>query len=274
MRIIVVSIVLTLATAAHAQRAPDMATLDRGDGISKFGIDGAFSSIDTPFYDAALRFELYGQYVTNSGFGIYGAFPLSHSFGDPPDVTPPLPQPTTAIGNLELGGLYVITRDPKLSWVFRLGLAVPTASDDFDGATTNFYATWPRLTDLALAVPNAWYVRFGVSPLIHISNVFFRADLGLDIGSDDDNAADELLRFNVGGGVDLGVVALSLELANVYDLDDFAEDDNWANTVAFTVRFMGENLQPFLSLGTPIDNSRDDIPFFFAAGIQYAQKAR
>ena len=271
MRIIVVSIVLMLATAAHAQRAPDMATLDRGDGISKFGVDLAFSSIDTPFYDAALRFELYGQYVTNSGFGLYGAFPLAHTFGeeDDPDV---FPDPTTAIGNLEVGGLYVITKNPTLSWVFRLGVALPTASDDRDGAATNFYATWPRLTDLALAVPNAWYVRFGVSPLIHVSNVFFRADLGFDIGSDDDDAADELLRFNVGGGIDLGVVALSLELANIYDLDDFAEDDNWANTVAFTVRFMGEHLQPFLSLGTPIDNSRDDIPFFLAGGIQYAQK--
>lgn len=246
-----------------------MATLDRGDGISKFGIDGAFSSIDTPFYDAALRFELYGQYVTDSGFGIYGAFPLAHTFGeeDDPDV---LPDPTTSIGNLEAGGLYVITRNPRLSWVFRLGVALPTASDDRDGAATNFYATWPRLTDLALSVPNAWYVRFGVSPLIHVDNVFFRVDLGLDIGSDDDNFADELLRFNVGGGIDLGAVALSLELANIYNLDDFNEDDNWANTVAFTVRFMGERLQPFLSLGTPIDNSRDDIPFFFAAGIQYA----
>jgi hypothetical protein len=270
MRIIVVSIVLMFASAAHAQRAPDMATLDRGDGISKFGVDGAFSSIDTPFYDAALRFEAYGQYVTDSGFGFYGAFPLSHSFGDPPDVTPPLPQPTTAIGNLELGGLYVITKNPTLSWVFRLGVALPTASDDFDGAVTNAFATWPRLTDYALAVPNAWYVRFGVSPLIHVNNVFLRVDLGFDIGSDDDDAADELLRFNLGGGIDLGVVALSLELANLYDLDDFDDNNDWVHTLAFTVRFMGERLQPFLSLGAPIDDSRDAIPFFFAAGIQYA----
>ena len=267
MRIIVVSIVLCTASVASAQRAPDMATLDRGDGISKIGIDGAFSSIDTPFYDAALRFEIYGQYVTHSGLGFYGALPLAHSFGDAPE---PLPQPTTAIGNLELGGLYTITKSPKFSWIFRLGLAVPTASDDGDGATTNFFATFPRLTDAALTVPNAWYVRLGFSPLIHVDNLFFRFDLGFDIGSDDDNLADEFVRLNLGGGIDLGKVALSLELVNLYDLDDFDDDNDWVHTLALTLRFMLEKYQPFISIGAPVDDSRDAIPFFFAAGFQFA----
>lgn len=268
MRIIAVSIVLVLAASAHAQRAPDMATLDRGDGISKFGVDAAFSSIDTPFYDAALRFEVYGQHVTNSGFGVYGAFPFARSFGD--SANPLLPDPTTAIGNLELGGLYVITNSPTLSWVFRLGVALPTASDDGDGIATNFYSMWPRLTDTALAVPDAYYVRFGISPLIHVDNVFLRFDLGFDLGSDDNDGADELLRLNMGAGVDLDVVALSLELVNLYSFDDFDEDDEWVHTLAFTMRFMGEQLQPFLSLGAPVDDSRDSIRFFIAGGIQVA----
>lgn len=267
MRIIAFSIVLMLATAAHAQRAPDMATLDRGDGITKFGVDAAFSSIDTPFYDAALRFELYGQYVLHSGLGFYGALPLAHSFGDADE---PLPQPATALGNLDLGLLYTITRSPQFSIVFRGGVALPTASDDGDGATTNFFATWPRLTDIALAAPDSWYVRLGVSPLFHVNKVFLRFDLGFDIGTDDNDAADEFLRLNMGAGVDLGVVALSLELVNLYSLDDFDDDDDWVHTLAFTVRFMGEQLQPFLSLGAPIDDSRDAIPFFFAGGIQVA----
>jgi hypothetical protein len=267
MRIMITSICLLLATAAHAQRAPDMATLDRGDGISKIGIEGAFSSIDTPFYDAALRLELGGQYVTDSGFGFYGALPLSKSFGDAPE---PPPQPATALGNLELGGLYVITKSPRLSWVFRLGVALPTASDDGDGVATNFYATWPRLTDAALAVPNAWYVRFGFSPLIYVDRLFFRFDLGFDIGTDDDDLADEFLRLNLGGGYDFGKVALSLELANLYDLDDYDEDDDWVHTLAVTLRFMLEKYQPFISLGAPIDDSRDAIPFFFSAGFQFA----
>lgn len=267
MRIFVIVLVLAVAGTAHAQRAPDMATLDRGDGISKFGIDLGFTSHDSPIYSSTLRLELYGQYVTNSGFGLYGALPISRSFGaddDPADS----PENASALGNLELGGLYVLTSSPSLSVVFRGGLALPTAADDRDGATTNAFAFYPRFTDVALATPNAWYVRLGISPLIHVDNLFFRFDVGFDIGSDDDDFADELFRLNVGGGIDLGVVALSLELANLYTLDEFDDDDEFISTVAFTVRFMGEQLQPFLSLGTPLDDVRDSIPFFLSGGLQ------
>jgi hypothetical protein len=245
-----------------------MASLDRGDGITKVGLDAGFTSVDTPFYDSALRLELYGQYVTLSGFGIYGAIPLAHSFGDAPE---PMPQPTTALGNLELGGLYVIDRPQSTwSWVFRLGLAVPTASDSADGVPTNFYATWPRLNDLALTVPNAYYLRFGISPLYHANKLFARVDIGIDIGSDDDDNADEIIRFNGGVGYDFGTVALSLELVNLYNLDEFGPDDNFANTTSITARFMLNKFQPFISLGTPLDNSRDSIPFFLSGGIVVA----
>jgi hypothetical protein len=267
MRIMITTIVLALSTAAYAQRAPDMATLDRGDGISKIGIDLGFSSIDTPFYDAALRLELNGQYVMRSGLGFYGALPFTKSFGDAPE---PMPQPTFAIGNLELGGLYTITKSPRFSYVFRLGLAVPTASDDLDGSTTNLFGTMPRLTDLALAIPNAWYLRLGFSPLIYVDKLFFRFDVGFDIGSDDNDAADELVRINLGGGYDFGPVAFSLELANIYDLDDYNEDNDWVHTLALTFRFMLEKYQPFVSIGAPVDDVRDAIPFFIAAGFQVA----
>jgi hypothetical protein len=263
---IIVSIVLMLAGVAHAQRAPDLATLDRGDGISKFGLDLSIVSIDTPYYDAALRFEPHGQYVTQSGFGIYGAFPITKSFGD--SDNPMDPEPALAIGNLELGGLFVITNSPRVSWVFRLGVAIPTASDDRDGAATNSVALWPRLTDAALAIPDAWYVRAAFSPLFHVDRLFLQFDLGLDIGTGDNNNDSEFLRLNLGGGIDLGVVALSLELANLYAFNN--DNDNWVHTLAFTLRFMGEKWQPFLSLGAPIDDSRDSIKFFLTGGITFA----
>ena len=263
---ILIALLLTTGIA-YAQRAPDMASLDRGDGITKIGLDAGYTSVDTPFYDAALRLELYGQYVTDSGFGIYGSFPLAHSFGDAPE---PMPQPTTSIGNLELGGLYVIdTRHSTWSWVFRLGVDVATASDDLDGSTTNFYAAWPRINDLAQTVPDAYYVRFGISPLYHANNLFARLDLGFDanVGGDND-AAEHFLRFNAGVGYDFGVVALSLEFVNLYDFGD--DDDHFLDKAALTARFMLEKFQPFLSLGTPIDNSRDAVPFFLSGGIVIA----
>lgn len=76
LRILGVLFALVFATrTAAAQRAPDMATLDRGDGITKVGLDLGYSSLDT-HYSGALRFELYGQYVLPSGLGFYGALPM------------------------------------------------------------------------------------------------------------------------------------------------------------------------------------------------------
>lgn len=259
--------------SAHAQRAPDMATLDRGDGISKIGIDLGFTFLEFPPYESAFRAEVYGQYITRSGFGIYGMLPLASSFGaadetedpEPPDL---LPNDATALGNVEVGALFVSTVSPRLSFVFRGGLALPTATSGRDAAATLLYGNFPRLTDLALA-SDAWYLRLGVSPLIYADKLFFRADVGFDIGFDDDDGdANELFRFNVGAGVDLGAVALGLELVNLATLDDFGGDEDFIHTLSLTVRFMGESLQPFLTVGAPVDDSlRNAVNLFIAGGI-------
>ena len=263
-----------LAGPARAQRAPDLATLDRGDGITKLGIDLGFSFLDPPPYDAGLRLEVWGQYVTKMGLGLYGAFPLSRSFGGEGTPSPPEAENTFAIGNLEIGGLYVIEA-PQLSWVFRLGVALPTATSGYEGFFTNYLSTWPRLTDIALISPDTFYFRIAVSPLIHINKLFLRADIGFDLGVDnDDNGvedADDLIRINVGGGVDLGMAALGIELVNLANLDRFDNDDRFVHTLTLTARFMGAQWQPFFAVGTPLDQFyRDRIKFYLAGGIQFA----
>ena len=271
-RIVAFLLVLVgVVSPAAAQRAPDMATLDRGDGISKLGIDVGLSFLEFPVYEAALRLELHGQYVTRSGFGIYGMVPLASSFGaaddaedpDPPDL---LPNNATAFGNLEVGALYVVTKSRRFSMVFRGGLALPTASSGRDASATLYSATCPRLTDVALA-SDAWYLRLSASPLIYFDKVFFRADIGLDIGFEGngfDN--DEYLRLNAGVGVDFGIVAPSLELVNLINFD--RDGDSSTHALAITFRFMGEALQPFLTVGAPID-SGDNVDLFLAGGIQF-----
>lgn len=269
---IVVVLVLAAPIVAHAQRAPDMATLDRGDGISKIGVDVGLSLLDFPPYGSALRLEVYGQYLTRSGYGVYGALPLASSFGAAPEADDPeppdlLPNNATALGNLELGGLYVATRSPRLAFVFRGGLALPTASSGRDAGATLFHATFPRLTDLALAT-DAWYLRLGVSPLIYVDKLFLRVDVGLDLGLDGDGFDPaHLLRLNVGGGIDLGAVAIGLELVNTIAFD--AGDEDLRHTLAVTLRFMGKQLQPYLAIGTPLDDSRDVVDLFLAGGIQF-----
>ena len=253
------------AAPAQAQRAPDLATLDRGDGITKIGIDLGLDLIDGP-YSAALRIEPFGQYVLKMGLGFYGAFPITRSFGGGGD---PPPDDAFGIGNVDLGLLYVIEPSPDISWVLRGGVALPTASDSVDGAATNFYGVFPRLTDVALTTPDAFYLRVGVSPLIHVRRLYLRVDLGADIGSDDADIADELIRFNVGGGIDLGVVALGAELVNLYSID--AEE--FTHTIAGTVRIMGDSIQPLIALGTPLDEgARDVVPVFVSVGLQYVPR--
>lgn len=261
--------VLALTGIAAAQRSPDTATLDRGDGIPRFGIDFALSFLDAPPYDAALRIEPYGQYVWRNGVGIYGSLPIARSFGGQADLPPPDAPNATALGNLELGGELVIQPSPARAWVFRAGVALPTASDDRAGALTNALATFPRLTDLALATPNATYLRLAVSPLIQGDRLFFRADLGVDLGFDDGDQADELFRINVGGGVDLGTVALGLELVNLLSPDDLGADEQALHALTFTIRFMGKSLQPVVAIGAPLDDStRAVADLFVAVGIQ------
>lgn len=266
--VIAFALLVAFASTAVAQRAPDMATLDRGDGITKIGLDLGFSSLSDPPYDAALRFELYGQYVTRSGLGIYGALPISRSFGGEGTPQPPEAFNRTSLGNTDVGLLYVIDTD-ALSWVFRGGALLPTSSSGFDEALTRLYAAGPRLTDLAMASSD-WHVRLSFSPLYHANKLFLRGDIGFDIDIGDDDY--HYLRLNVGGGVDLGVVALSLELVNTATIGDYdGNEEDFFHALAFTVRFMGEQLQPFLSLGAPIDDyRRDRIRFFLAGGLQVA----
>lgn len=262
------------STPALAQRAPDMATLDRGDGITKLGLDVGFTSLHDPPYDAALRLELYGQYLTRSGFGIYGALPVTRSFGGEGEPRPPdgvEAYDRTALGDLDAGMLYVIDSG-ILSWVFRAGLALPTSTDGRDPFLTRYHGAAPRLTDLALAAGD-WHVRLAISPLIHVNRLFVRADLGFDI---DAGGGDyHYLRLNLGAGIDLGALALSLELVNTGTFGDLESgderDEDFFHAVAFTLRFMGEQLQPFLSVGTPLDDyRRDRVALFLAGGLQVA----
>jgi hypothetical protein len=270
---IIAAVLAVLSTPAAAQRAPDFATLDRGDGYSKVGLDLAWISLDDPTnYDSALHLGVYGQFVSFSGLGAYLALPLSRSFGDGAEEGEA--DGGGALGDFDLGGLYVIS-GADLSFVFRLGVVVPTASEDPGDFGTNFWGQQFRLTDIAMVNPDAWYARLSFSPLIHLSSLYLRGDLGVDIPfAEDDYRADPIGRLNVGGGVDLGVAAVGLELATIFEADDDDEDlddddEDFYSTAAVTARFMGATLQPYLSLGMPLNEwLRERAPFFIAFGIQ------
>ena len=260
------TVLLARAATAHAQRAPTMATLDRGDGVSKVGLQVGLTVLESPPYDAALRLEPYAQLFLPGGLGFYGALPLSGSFGGGDNIQP-LPRNAAALGNLDLGLLDVIAASPHVSFILRGGLALPTAARSSDGIATSTCAIAPRLTDRALTIPDAWYLRLAVSSLIRSRNLFFRADLGIDRGLGDDD--DDVLRVNLGLGIDLDPLAFSLELATVgYPV---REGDPFSSGLALTTDFAGELLQPFISIGTPLYGQLDaQVALFFAGGLQGA----
>jgi hypothetical protein len=86
---------------------------------------------------------------------------------------------------------------------------------------------------------------------------------------------DTLFRVNVGGGIDLGGIALMAELVNLATTEDFdefsSEDEDFVHTFAVSARFMGPMLQPYVTFGMPVDTyGLDTVDFFLGAGLQAA----
>jgi len=269
-----VMIALAAGTVAAQPMAgsPTFATLDRQDGESKIGasLGWTFFDNDGPGDISALRIDAYGHYVTPSGFGGYGLIPLSFLFvEDAPGL-----DDESAIGNVEGGLIYVLRSGPN-DFVLHGGVTLPTADDD-EGFFANVLGTFPRLTDLALAYPETFWLRLGVSPIFRTGQFVIRLDGGLDFAvSSDGEEPDPLLRLNVGAGVDTGTFAVLGELVTVAGLGDEDveadpdDDEDFLHTAAISARFRAGSIEPGLALGFPLDDSvRDFVEFFIVGSLQ------
>lgn len=267
-----VMIALAAGTVAAQPMAgsPTFATLDRQDGESKVG-----GAIGWTFFDdnafgpdedvSAARFDIYGHFVAPSGLGGYGQIAFSRTFSDANDES--------GIGNVEGGMLYVI-RTGMHDIVLRGGITLPTADDD-EGAFANVFATWPRLTDLAMAVPETFWLRLSASPILRAGQFVFRIDGGIDFAvSSDGEEPDPLGRLNIGGGIDTGSVAILGELVTLTSLGDDDDDltggdEDFLHTAAISGRFRLGALEPGVALGFPLDEDvREGIEFFLIASLQ------
>jgi hypothetical protein len=97
---------------------PVMATMDRVTDHNDINFSLGYVVFDDDLVDVGLRFDLGGQYLTPAGFGGYGQVPISYISGND--------ESDTAIGNFELGGLYVLRVAPGSKVVLRGGLSLPT----------------------------------------------------------------------------------------------------------------------------------------------------
>ncbi len=223
--------------------------MDRADKTSRVSVRVDFSDYDE-VDSLFLRPEIYGQYVFKSGFGLYASLPLQSSIGD---------QDTLVTGNIEFGGLLVAQIE-KSTFIFRLGLMLPTAPEGDEEQLTAYGNAYARLTDVAQAMPRTKALRLAMSPIARTGIVFFRADLGLDVLMPKGQEAEMLLRGNLGVGLDFGEVEATAEVINV-------ESNSLTPGVSGAVHAMSFSLHygpVYASLLRPMDY---DDPIVFGVGF-------
>jgi hypothetical protein len=266
--------ITAMASTALAQPAPSatpgFVTMDRFDETSRAGgeISYLFPHNAGDQSVTAMRFEGHGQYVDPaSGFGGYAQLPLSYVSGGG--------QSETGVGDLEVGGIYCPRlTSPNVALVIHAGLTLPTGSTDFNSLEANLVGSLARLDDFYDIVPHGLSLRIGVSPIVRSGNVFARLDLGFDsnISGYEGTNVESVLRVNVGGGVDLGTVALMAELVNIHantNSNPGSTGDQWLNEAAVSARMRSGNVQPYLALVLPIDHdSHQILDAAITAGIE------
>jgi hypothetical protein len=224
----------------------------------KDGEDGAFT-----------RANLRGQFVTPSGFGGYAAIAASTlAFGDNDGSD-------TAVGNLELGGVFQFRGSATSTIGLRAGLILPTGAEVGDddesigGLVHSLSTVLSRPADAATAFSETTWLRVGVSPSFEDRGFFARADLGVDIPVLDDDVDDDetIGHVNVGLGFVQDRVSGTLELQNVFSLSDgdYDIEERFIHTGAVSVRYHAASVAPFVAVSLPLDDQfRGDFVMLMA----------
>lgn len=242
MRSFVILALLALAHPAAADRPPptsDFTSLDRTDGASRAGAEITHMNLEGGGGEL-FRLEAYGQYVDpRYGVGAYASLPAAFATGIKGDET------SFELASIELGGIYAVGFGrPGSGIVVRAGIALPTAPNEADYAS---YATLGRAEVAGNAFSRGVLGRLGVSPIVRAGNVFARADLGVDVHSDEDLV---FVRYGGGIGVQTGPLAISAEVAGSAYVSGADIEPYTAGTLAF--RYTESRVHPYLAIGTPL----------------------
>lgn len=250
---------MLVALAGGTAAAEPFVHIQRFDDQSRVGADISYYSIDDGLLSeelTVLRFDLHAHYVhPTSGAGFYLQVPYGYAGGDNDSET--------ALGNLEVGGILIpsaLSGPTKL--ILHGGLTLPTAPDDNSAPVA--LASFSRIHDLYLAVPEGLTARVGASLLYSAGSVFVRGDLGFDVnisaaGNSDPEPA---MHLNGGIGVMAGpTVAITGELSTLTVFDDNDDNSNVMNA-GIGARFFAGSLQPYLGLVIPLDDEINDIMDF------------
>jgi len=250
---------------------PGTLTLDRMDDSTRAGLQVGVNKLRDYGGESglAMRFELYGQYVIpRRAFGLYGGVALSHLFAN--DTAPS----GTGLSNIDVGAFFMPNHTSDL--IFRLGLILPTASENESGALANDAVAFERLTDLLMQYSHLTTLRLSVSTVQQSGLAFFRGDLGFDLLLDNGDRfygdTDAFLRLNLAAGVRLSPLDLAIELVNIGAIDGHQSGlaDRFLHTV--TVGFSTRGMDQFRAgLVFPLDDRVRNEIWILSLGYQHTQ---
>ena len=256
MKLLACGLVMVAAPAFADVETPGFVTMDRFDASSRAG--GELSYLFPARYNSstALRFDVHGQYVDPaSGFGGYLSLPLG--------VVHDQDETEATVGDFEVGAIYAAKiPSPYLSVIARVGIALPTGSTDEKAQTNVVLFESSTLANTYQALPKGTSLRFSVSPIVRVGNVFGRLDLGIDknLAQDQGDAEDAFFRLDVAIGVDVGPAALMAELVN---LDTFSPNQNdrpsWLSQLALATRIHVPGIQPYAALVFPLNDQTRSV---------------
>ena len=219
-----------------------------------------------------VRTSLLGQYLTPQGFGGYASLDVIHGFSDA------FEDDYTELGNLQLGGLYQRTLSPNADLGVRVGLVLPTSTDDGTELLHVMGTMFSRPSEFATAVADSMWLRLGVSPTFHQGLFFARVDGGIDIpvmnpdrGDDLEVDLDPVGHVNAGVGVGSNGFVGTAELQNAFTFGEMDENDDlgdrFVHTAALSARYQGKVVSPYVAASTPLDDFGLGEVFTVTAGI-------
>lgn len=276
------SMVLLILAAGHGvgraegASAPHFTTLERFDETSRLTLEYGRFFIDSGGVGdgtsmSASRIALGGQYVDGE-LGLYGAVFLNEMTFEYDGTS----SSHSGVSNLELGAFWQGKAGPARA-IARGGLMLPSAQDGMS-ALANALTSYQQLPDFVRAAPHRWGPRGSVSVYRTEGLVHFRGDFGFDLliptdeareyGADPDTELWAHLDFGL--GIAPGPVSIGLEWANVAKIvsdDDRDFDRRHFTSAALRLAWLGEFVQPSLSLVAPLDEEPRGEVFVVVLGV-------
>jgi hypothetical protein len=265
----VTSLVTTAATAHAEESVHDYATLDRANGTTGAGVDMSFI-LGKADFPTVQRLDLHGEYMHDSGLGLYGAVAVSRVSIDAMDFGS-----QTALSNGEIGA-QARRRVGEFTLGARAGLVLPTATGGDEGALVNLLAGQRRYADIMTALPDVTAARLGVSASWHRGMVFARADIGADIALSQPKGSeiDPIMHANLAVGAVSGRFSGALELVTAATTGTLDEnDERFKHSAALSLRYAPAGiggLVPSLNIVTPLDDRERGELISIGAGLSKA----